>query len=52
MAAAARHWSLDRGADRAPEGQLNASIWKSVKGRNSRMPAPRHRIVGVLPQNG
>jgi hypothetical protein len=28
--------------DRAPERLLNEAIWKSVKGANSRMPAPKH----------
>jgi YVTN family beta-propeller protein len=35
--------------DQAPEVALNTAIWKSVKGKRSRMPAPRHRIVGSTP---
>jgi hypothetical protein len=30
--------------DRAPEQQLNLAIWKSVKGAQSLMPAPRHAL--------
>jgi len=38
-------------ADAAPEIGLNQAIWKSIKGRNSEMPAPRHdKIVGSSPQ--
>jgi len=48
MAAAARRWPFAR-ADLAPEGPLNTAIWKSVKGAASRMPDPRHTIVGVIP---
>jgi len=48
MAAAARHWSFAR-ADAAPEGPLNTAIWKSVKGAASRMPAPRHTVIGEIP---
>ena len=33
--------------DRAPQATLNEAIWRSVKGRHSRMPAPRHRLRGV-----
>ncbi len=29
-------------ADEAPTGVLNAAIWKSVRGANSQIPAPRH----------
>ena len=32
--------------DRAPADELNVAIWKSVRGRNSTMPAPRH-VLGV-----
>ncbi|GAC1488787.1 MAG: alkaline phosphatase family protein [Solirubrobacteraceae bacterium] len=49
MAATARTWPIGRRADSAPEDQLNQSIWKSVKGARSRMPAPRHTIVGEMP---
>jgi len=35
--------------DMAPADLLNQIIWKSVKGMNSPMPAPRHRIVAVRP---
>lgn len=30
--------------DRAPAEELNVAIWKSVRGRNSTMPAPRHAL--------
>jgi len=49
LAAAATHWPLTGQADAAPEGALNAAIWKSVKGAASRMPGPRHTIIGELP---
>ena len=46
MARAASGWDL-RDADAAPEIALNRAIWQSVKGRGSRMPAPRNaRIAG------
>ena len=51
MAAAAGRWTVGHLADSAPEDQLNASIWKSVKGPKSRMPKPRHRIVGEMPNS-
>jgi hypothetical protein len=36
--------------DATPEIGLNEAIWKTVKGRNSEMPNPRHtRIVGSVP---
>jgi YVTN family beta-propeller protein len=44
MAAAAATWNL-RDADAAPELALNQAIWKSVKGRHSKMPKPRHRLI-------
>ena len=28
----------------APAGELNEAIWKSVRGANSAMPAPRHTL--------
>jgi len=31
--------------DSAPERELNEMIWKSVKGMNSKMPAPRHTLA-------
>jgi len=31
--------------DSAPERELNEMIWKSVKGVNSEMPAPRHTVT-------
>jgi hypothetical protein len=31
--------------DLVPEQVLNEIIWKSVKGVNSRMPAPRHGVI-------
>jgi YVTN family beta-propeller protein len=33
------------GADEAPAAKLNEAIWKSVKGANSAMPAPRHALA-------
>ena len=36
--------------DATPEIPLNEAIWKSVKGRRSDMPAPRHDyIIGSQP---
>ncbi len=47
MARAAATWDLSK-EDRGPEIALNESIWKSIKGRTSRMPRPRHeRIIGT-----
>jgi hypothetical protein len=43
MARVARQFDVT-GADKVPEAQLNASIWKSVKGRHSRMPRPVNRL--------
>ncbi len=34
--------------DRAPSRRLNEIIWKSVKGVDSRMPAPRHALASAL----
>jgi len=31
--------------DSAPEREANELIWKSVKGANSKMPAPRHTVL-------
>jgi YVTN family beta-propeller protein len=51
MAAAAARWNL-RDADATPEIALNRSIWKSIRGRRARMPAPRHtHIVGARPND-
>jgi YVTN family beta-propeller protein len=51
MARAAANWDL-HDADAAPEIALNKSIWKSVKGRHSKMPEPRHDlIVGSTPND-
>ena len=51
MAAQAATWDLEE-ADATPEVALNQSIWKSVKGRHSRMPAPRHdHIIGSAPND-
>ncbi|MDX6718105.1 MAG: hypothetical protein QOJ63_359 [Solirubrobacteraceae bacterium] len=51
MAATAARWNL-ADADAAPELALNESIWKSVKGRDARMPRPRHtHIVGSRPND-
>jgi YVTN family beta-propeller protein len=49
LAAASARWNFEA-VDDTPELELNQAIWKSVKGRGSRMPAPRHDlIVGSLP---
>jgi YVTN family beta-propeller protein len=49
MTRAAATWDLED-ADAAPEVALNESIWKSVKGRASEMPRPRHDyIIGSTP---
>ena len=38
--------------DATPELALNRAIWKSVKGRESHMPRPKHqRIIGSLPND-
>jgi hypothetical protein len=51
LARSAAKWDL-QDADAAPEIALNTSIWKSVKGRRSKMPAPRHeRIIGSTPND-
>jgi DNA-binding beta-propeller fold protein YncE len=51
MAAAAARWNFGR-EDQAPEIALNRAIWKSVRGRRSAMPSPRHvRIVGSRPND-
>jgi YVTN family beta-propeller protein len=51
MAKSSASWNFTR-ADRTPEIALNRAIWKSVKGRHSRMPAPRHtRIIGSQPND-
>jgi YVTN family beta-propeller protein len=51
MAKSSASWNFAR-EDRAPEIALNRAIWQSVKGRHSRMPAPRHtRIIGSLPND-
>jgi hypothetical protein len=57
LAAAAATWNL-KDADAAPEIALNEAIWKSIKGRHSRMPKPRHRLIigsqrdDVVPSQG
>jgi hypothetical protein len=43
MAGVARQFDFT-GADKVPADQLNASIWKSVKGPRSRMPRPVHHL--------
>jgi YVTN family beta-propeller protein len=51
LAKASASWDFKH-ADAAPEIALNRAIWKSVKGKRSRMPAPRHvRIVGSRPND-
>ena len=52
MARASAGWDF-RKEDATPEIGLNRAIWKSVRGRNARMPAPRHeRIIGSRPNDG
>ena len=49
MAQASSTWNFNI-EDATPEIPLNEAIWKSIKGRHSEMPAPRHdRIVGQRP---
>jgi hypothetical protein len=51
MAATAARWNF-RKEDQAPEIALNRSIWKSIKGRRSKMPAPRHEhTIGSRPND-
>jgi hypothetical protein len=51
MAKASSSWDFSK-QDATPEVALNRAIWKSVKGRRSRMPAPRHvRIIGSQPND-
>jgi len=51
MARAAASWDFSQG-DAQPEVALNRSIWKSVRGRGSVMPRPRHeRIIGSVPND-
>ncbi|MEW9527560.1 bifunctional YncE family protein/alkaline phosphatase family protein [Microbispora sp. NPDC049125] len=38
-----------RQEERVDEQVFNRAIWQSVKGRGSRMPAPRHGLAGILP---
>jgi YVTN family beta-propeller protein len=49
MATVSGRWNFEI-EDATPEIGLNEAIWKSVKGRDSEMPAPRHDyIVGSVP---
>jgi hypothetical protein len=49
MAKQSASWGFET-EDAQPEIALNRAIWKSVKGRASRMPAPRHdHIIGSRP---
>jgi len=49
LATASAKWNFQI-EDATPEIGLNEAIWKSVKGRNSEMPAPKHSyIVGSVP---
>jgi hypothetical protein len=49
MARASASWNFDI-EDATPEIPLNQAIWKSVRGRDARAPAPRHgHIVGSMP---
>src|SRR4029453_3379830 len=52
MAAVSATWNFDI-EDATPEIGLNRAIWKSVNGRESEMPDPRHTlIVGSVPADG
>jgi YVTN family beta-propeller protein len=44
MSRAASRWNL-READAAPDIALNQAIWKSVRGPDAHMPAPRHDSI-------
>jgi hypothetical protein len=44
VAQASASWDLE-GADEAPELALNRAIWKSIRGRHSAMPKPRHEVI-------
>jgi YVTN family beta-propeller protein len=44
MASQSARWSFRR-EDLAPEIGLNQAIWQSVRGKGSRMPAPRHGLI-------
>ena len=49
FARASETWNLSV-EDATPEIGLNEAIWKSIKGRKSEMPEPRHqRIIGQRP---
>jgi len=49
LATVSRRWNFAV-EDATPEIPLNEAIWKSVKGRRSKMPAPRHGyIIGSQP---
>ena len=49
LATVSRRWNFAV-EDATPEIPLNEAIWKSVKGRRSEMPAPRHGyIIGSQP---
>jgi hypothetical protein len=51
MAAASATWDFSR-QDATPEIALNEAIWKSVRGRDSKMPRPRHEhIIGSRPND-
>ena len=51
MAAASATWDFSR-QDATPEIALNEAIWKSVRGRESKMPQPRHEhIIGSRPND-
>jgi hypothetical protein len=51
MAAESARWDFSKGDDQ-PEVALNRAIWKSIKGRDSTMPRPRHElIVGTVPND-
>jgi hypothetical protein len=51
LAKASARWDFKH-ADATPEIALNRAIWKSVRGKRSKMPKPRHvKIVGSRPND-
>jgi YVTN family beta-propeller protein len=50
MASASQAQKLDK-EDQINERTFNEAIWKSIKGADSRMPAPRHTLWGAVPND-
>ena len=48
MASISQRQQLDK-EDEINERTFNEAIWKSVKGADSTMPAPRHTLWGAVP---